>query len=240
VITFGLDIETIPTQNPEVRQSFQNEINRTLLDLTPPDSYTGKKRADWIEKKEKELNVPLDQYEPYRKLSFDGCSNHIISIGVYVNGEEKHFTVQNGDAIEGEKEVMNGFFTFIREFPRSNPHDVFKFVGHNIVGFDLKIIKQRSMILGILPPAVLPFDTKPWDKNPYDTMVQWDGKNYVSMDKLAKAFGLTGKGEVDGSMVYDMFLDGKFAEIGEYCADDAHKAFEIYQRMTFNNANLGE
>lgn len=231
--TIALDIETIPTQNKEVRAEFQKQIDDALFGLEPPASYTKQKQVEWLEKKQAELNVPLDQYEPYRKLSFDGTSNHIISIGLSIGGQKQHFTVQSLDAIEEEKRILREFFDFIRSVQNDSKHRPLKFVGHNIVGFDLRVIKHRSMILGIMPPVSIPFNSKPWEDNPYDTMAQWDARNSVSMDKLARAFGLSGKGAMDGSMVYDMFLEEKFTEIGEYCADDADQALSIFNRMTF-------
>src|SRR5690606_38682845 len=133
----------------------------------------------------------------------------------------------------GEREILKAFYAFVQDLKKGGYVDVIRWIGHNITGIDLKIIRHRSMILGIRPPASIPFHSKPWDENPYDTMAQWDARNFVSLDKLAKAFGLAGKGDVDGSKVYDMYLNGQFKEIGEYCADDAELAYKIYQRMIF-------
>ena len=230
----SLDIETIPIQDPTVKAAMEKDVNDQIFNLSPPSSYSKPKQEEWLLAKQDELKASVE--EKYRKLSFDATSNHIISFAVTSdNGDRRAFTVASLDAINEEKRIMREFFDYLSDFPRELHGGALVFVGHNIVGFDLKIIQQRSMILGIRPPYNLPFNTKPWDLNPYDTMVQWDGRNSVSMDKLCKAFGIQGKGDVDGSMVYDMFLAEKFKEIADYNLDDTDKALRIYQRMTFKN-----
>ena len=64
--------------------------------------------------------------------------------------------------------------------------------------------------------------------------MQWAGVgNRVSLDKLCKALGLPGKGEIDGSKVWDYVRDGRIAEVADYCADDVRKVWAVYRRMTF-------
>ena len=68
---------------------------------------------------------------------------------------------------------------------------------------------------------------------PYDTMLRWnaDRQNMTSMDKLCRIFGIEGKGDMDGSQVYQAWLDNKHAEIKDYCLDDAKKSVLIFNRM---------
>ncbi|QKZ15900.1 3'-5' exonuclease [Spirosoma sp. KUDC1026] len=231
----ALDIETIPTQDPAVKATMQKEVDDQIFNLSPPSSYSKPKQEEWLLDKQADLKASVE--EKYRKLSFDATSNHIISFAISSdNGERKAFTVASLDAINEEQRIMREFFNYLTDFPRT-AHEPLVFVGHNIVGFDLKIIQQRSMVLGIRPATCIPFNTKPWDFNPYDTMTQWDARGFVSLDKLCKAFGIEGKGDVDGSMVYDMFLGEKFQEIADYNLDDTDKALRVYQRMTFKTDN---
>ncbi|MNT91954.1 putative 3'-5' exonuclease related to the exonuclease domain of PolB [compost metagenome] len=68
-------------------------------------------------------------------------------------------------------------------------------------------------------------------------MTQWAGHgNRISLDNLCTALGLPGKGEIDGSQVYDYWKAGRIAELIAYCADDVHKAREVHRRMTFQLA----
>lgn len=60
----------------------------------------------------------------------------------------------------------------------------------------------------------------------YDTMVEWelwnmDRTRVQKLDTLAKVLGLpTSKDEMDGSMVWQYFQDGKIDEICKYCMKD--------------------
>lgn len=113
------------------------------------------------------------------------------------------------------------------------------FVGHNVIDFDLRFMFQRSVMLGVRPPACIPFDAKPWDGSVFDTMTAWAGaRNRVTMDKLCKVFGIEAKGseiedEIDGSKVWDFVKDGRISDVAKYCAGDVARTRSIYKRLTF-------
>ena len=117
-------------------------------------------------------------------------------------------------------------------------------IGHNVSAFDLRFLVQRSMILGVKPHPVLARAAacKPWETDRvYDTMVQWAGVgNRISLDKLCKALGIPGKGDLDGSKVWDYVQAGRIAEVADYCADDVRKVWAVYQRMTFARVEVLE
>jgi predicted PolB exonuclease-like 3'-5' exonuclease len=115
-------------------------------------------------------------------------------------------------------------------------------IGHNILGFDLPFLYQRSMICGVKPSRQL-LNGKPWEIADwvYDTMDRWQmGKFYekVGLEELALAFGLDcpKKGAVSGENLLEAYRDGRHAEIREYCLRDVGCARELYYRMTYQNA----
>lgn len=208
------DLETIPSQESWVREYAEETVK-------PPGTL---KKAESIEKwMQEEREGAID--DAVDKMGFDGSSNHIISFGVAVGD----MPAVSFDSATVEEERAN----IIRAFEYVDQHtDKFGrvFVGHNVSGFDMKIVRQRCIVLGI-PLPQWPFSAKPWDNNPFDTMVQWDPKNYIKIDRLAKAFGLEGKKGFDGSMVYDAWKNGEIARIGEYCRDDVELTRAVYLRM---------
>lgn len=210
-----LDIETIPSQLPWVKEYIAATVK-------PPGTMKKQETIDkWIaEEKENAISESMD------KCSFDGAMNHIICIGVAI--DDAPAVAVYAKTIDDEKIILNEFYDLIRPYEFGTV-----FIGHNISGFDLKVIRQRSMVLGIKPLDFIPFNSKPWELNPYDTMAQWDQKNSVKLDKIARAFGIEGKGDVDGSMVYQMWKDGKFDEIAQYCKDDVELTRRVYKKMTF-------
>lgn len=216
VDTVYLDIETIPSTESWVREDIEQNT-------TPPGNY---KNPDTIDRWEKETKPGLVE-KNLEKCAFDGAKNHIICIGWAVNDTEPQ--IEYIDDVSLEQDLIQYFYGAVPKKAGT------VYVGHNIADFDLRVLKQRSMVLGVPLSMRIPFFAKPWDSNPYDTMVKWDIKNMTSLDTIAKAFGIEGKNGLDGSMVWDMWKEGKIQEIAEYCKDDVRIVREIYNRMTFQN-----
>jgi len=208
-----LDLETIPSQLDWVKKHVSETVK-------PPATM---KKQETIEKWIlEESGAAID--EAMAKTSFDGAMNHIVCIGYAINDEPaQSFTVEDHTK---EAEAITGFYNAIREYQFGTV-----FIGHNISGFDMRVLRHRSIILGIKPPSFIPFHAKPWDENPYDTMVQWDSKNMISQDKLAKALGLEGKKGMDGKDVYPAWQAKEFDRIAAYCRDDVETVRKIYKRM---------
>lgn len=219
--SISFDIETIPSQNEWVREYYEEKIGEP----EPPKNLKKQETIDkWFAENPKEALVE----EAINKAGFSGATNHICCISWSTDG----FEIKNAyikDDVSKEADMLQKFFDDISQCKYG---DVF--VGHNIIGFDLRVIKQRAMVLGVKIPSIFPTDPKPWDKNVYDTMLKWDSRDFIKMDLIARAFGIQGKGAVDGSMVYPMWQEGKYAEIAEYCDDDVRMTIEVYKHMTFN------
>lgn len=207
-----LDIETIPSTETWVRDYVAESV-------TPPGNMKKPETiAKWIEE---EKAGAVD--DAMAKCSFDGAMNHIVCIGMAIDdGEVETFAGE-------ERWVLSQFFEKISLHANRTPC----FVGHNIAAFDLRVIRQRSIILGMRAPDCIPFDAKPWDFNRiYDTMIQWDAKTFARLNKLALAMGIPAKAG-DGCMVYEMWKAGQFKEIADYCADDVRIVRAVHKRMTF-------
>ena len=106
------------------------------------------------------------------------------------------------------------------------------FIGHYITKFDLPFIWKRSVINDVATvPGVKWIDAK-HGFNCYDTLTAWAGYgNSISMDNLAKILNIKGKGDIDGSMVYDEWqTDPK--KVIDYCVDDVDMVRRIHERLT--------
>lgn len=211
--TVYLDIETIPSQLPWVGEYVAGTVK-------PPGTI---KKAESLLKWEQESKADAVS-EAMDKCSFDGALNHIICIGLAIDDEDPIAIV--ADTPDQEAFLLQTFYSKIAGLPI-----VTRFVGHNISGFDLRVIKQRSIILGVKPCNHIPFDAKPWDRNPFDTMYFWDSKNNTKLDKIARAMGFEGKGDIDGSDVYPLWKAGEFDKIAQYCKDDVALTRHVYKKM---------
>lgn len=207
-----LDIETIPSQLDWVRDFIIDGIKHPG-NIKKPESI-----EKWYEEN---LNDAIES--ALEKTALDGDLNHIVAIGYAVDDDPCVCNV--AQIIDDEAQLLEDFFKVCTSLKYPT------IIGHNVSQFDMKVIRHRALILGVPLPRQLPWAAKPWDNNPFDTMMQWDAKNYISLDKLCRAFGMGGKGDIDGSMVYKLWKNKEFDKLSAYCADDVNKVREIAKRM---------
>ena len=232
-----LDIETIPSQHPNVRNELAKEIN-------PPGNIS---KPETIAKWHEETKPGLIQ-DAWLKTSFDGALGQIVVASVAIDDAEP-MTFFAEDWANSERHILASLFDAIRAATERelNGGNVGKlkpvFVGHYIVDFDLRFIFQRAAILGIKPADCIPFNARPWGDDVFDTMVAWSGiKGRVSLDKLCRVFGVAAKGteigeEIDGSKVWEFVRDGRISDVAKYCAGDVERVRSIHKRLTFSNAS---
>ena len=230
-----LDTETLPTVDERV-------IAKIAAGIRPPASM---KKAETIaawEANEK----PAAIVEAIAKTSLDGAYGRLGVIGFAINDfDPVAYTAVDSNEGDGltadfdEKTLISDFFHDVEFGPQADRlssvkkfSEPIRIVGHNVIGFDIRILVQRAIVLGVAIPAWFPINPRPWDDTVFDTMTTWAGiRDYVSMDKLALALGLDGKGETDGSMVASMWAAGRIAEVRDYCCDDVRQARAIAKRM---------
>lgn len=220
-----IDIETICSQKPGALESIRETIKH------PGNISKAETVAKWYEE-----NADSAAMEQYRKQSFDGALGEIISIAWALDDGEVNVNYRYDD---NEAGLLRAFFVDINELTDKYGQKVHisTWSGHYITGFDLRFIWQRCVMLGVRPTVHIPYDAKPWDSKVFDTKVAWTGTGQYSgigsLDALSKAFGLEGKGDIDGSKVYDYWLAGRIEEIAEYNKQDVVKCRALYNKMNF-------
>lgn len=246
-----LDIETIPSQKAG---AFESILNRALENaeseialIQPPKTLKKEETiAEWWAneapvRKQSILDAAHAAAEDsYRSQSFNGGRGQIAVIGFAINDAEP-ITIyrEDYDKPEAERVVLHEFYGAIRDLLADARGKLPNFVGHNVTEFDLRFIKQRSIVLGIEPPAAIPFDEKPWSDRVYDTMSAWGGfKNRTKLSELVEIFNLQAKGDeigedIDGSKVWDFVRNGRISDVAKYCAGDVIRTRELHKRFTF-------
>ncbi|MGE5481073.1 MAG: ribonuclease H-like domain-containing protein [Chloroflexota bacterium] len=111
-------------------------------------------------------------------------------------------------------------------------------VSFNGRNFDAPFLMLRSGALEVRPSRNLMEGTKfnyPLHIDLLDQLTYFSGSGFgatkrFNFDFYARSFGITSpKAEgVDGSMVTEMFKEGKIAEISEYCMRDVKATWELY------------
>lgn len=216
-----IDIETCPAQNPQVRIDIAASIE-------PPGNISKAETiAAWHADKK-----PLAVEEAWRKTSFDGATGHICVIGFAVDDDESQ-SIFMDDWLGYERNTLLKIYDEIDRVCTDQPNSRPTFIGHNLIEFDFRFMFQRSVVLCVKPSRFIPFNCKPWDDGVYDTMQRWGARAGGSLDRITKALGLAGKGDIDGSMVWDYVKSGRIAEIAEYCKGDVDLTRALYKRMTF-------
>lgn len=219
-----IDIETCPSQNPSVRA----EIAATI---EPPGNISKTETiAAWHAEKKPGI---ID--EAWKKTSFDGAHGHICVIG-YAFDDVPSKYISSNNWLKDEASILQKFYSMVDEYCNASPNCRPIFIGHNLVEFDLRFMFQRSVVLGVKPSRHIPFSAKPWDDNVYDTMIRWGARSGSSLDKITRAIGLSGKGDINGSMVWDYVKSGRLAEVAQYCRHDVELTRDLYRRMTFQAA----
>lgn len=211
-----LDLETVPCDDPAI-------IAEIASTITPPGNYKKPETIAAWELGEKKRAVE----EAVARTSFDGgygkiiCACYAIDDGP-VQTIQKHYS---------EHGIIRRVFEGVALFP------AITFVGHNIT-WDLRMLYQRAVVHGIQPPAVLlkAMRAKPWDDCIADVMTIWNPERdkKISLDKLCKVLGIDSpKGEVNGSMVAQLYRDGEIEKIASYCKADVIAVRECYKRLSF-------
>lgn len=218
MIDIFVDIETIPCQSPEYRARVRENI-KVPAQFKKPDSI-----AAWLAE-----NAETATDEAVAKTSFEPAYGHIICIGWAV--EDGPARCYDARIVDEEVNVLEAFF---HEVQSSCGVHMVRWIGHYISGFDLRFLLNRAIVLGVQLPSklILPRDIKPWGDQVFDTMTAWSGpKGTISQDSLAKAFGMAGKGDFDGSMVAEAWANGEHEKIAAYCRDDVETVRSIYRRF---------
>jgi len=233
---FTLDIETLTL--PEYRERVGPQLERRLR--------LGSMRLDQQQRYLED--IAAEEERCYELGSLSATSGRILSIAVHVGpvpglefgGIEQReselvFGIDADGFEQGERRALVDFLELMKGFDSESD----ELVGHNILGFDLPFIFQRSLVHGM---QIRPFvNLGEFNvRGVFDTMHRWwlGAKRNVSLDDLAWVLGIESSktAEVEGSKVFDLYQANKLDVIREYNLNDVRLTRKIYERMV---ASLG-
>lgn len=229
-----LDIETIPSQHPDALTQARATIAPPAT-LKKPESI-----AAWWEHE-----ADAAAQAAWRKQALDGgLHGEIISISACTPDCEKVWGKCRAVG-ESEADLLRGFFAEIEVWERSIaerlPHtssawplDPVWPIAHN-AAFDLGFLWRRARVLGVAVPRWLPSPMGRAGKDYGCTMQTWAGfGNRVTLDALCRALGVASpkEGGIDGSKVFDAWLQGRRGEIEAYNTRDAIATAMCWTRLT--------
>jgi hypothetical protein len=218
-----LDLETCPTDRPEVREYIAATVSAPAQ-MKKPETIAAWEAND----------KPAAVDEAVAKTGLDGAFGRVCVIGWAVNDRPSAAIFH----AEDEGWLLHEFAANLNALVPPSERHTTTIVGHNCANFDLRFLTQRFIVHGIKPPMVIAraARAKPWeDLIVYDTMVQWAGAGgRVGLEKLCLALGIPSpKGEMDGSMVGQYVKAGRIEEVAAYCRRDVEAVRAVHRRMTF-------
>lgn len=213
-----IDIETIPTQCPVLAAHVASMVQPPAT-LKKPETIA----KWWAEEAEEAKRVAIE------KTAFDGAFGELACVSIAVDDGLPVTWVRDHNSSEAN--MLVSLADMLHDVIDRTP----RIVGFNHVNFDLPFLWKRAIKHGVFLPR-MPRYVKPWDRDVFDVMTNWDSKNYIKLGELAKALGIESDNEYTGADVWPMYQQGRYDEIGRYCADDVVLTRAIYKRMIFGSA----
>lgn len=141
-----------------------------------------------------------------------------------------------------EGEIIQRFFSGIEKY---SP----QLVSWNGGGFDLPVLHYRGLIHNVTAPRYWETgegdarDARDFKWNNYlnryhsrhtdlmDLLAMYSGRANAPLDELAKLMGFPGKLGMDGSAVWQGWLDGRIDDIRDYCETDVVNTYLVWLRF---------
>jgi predicted PolB exonuclease-like 3'-5' exonuclease len=143
-----------------------------------------------------------------------------------------------GSPGDAEADLIRRFFDGIEKY---SP----QLVSWNGSGFDLPVMHYRSLIHGLCASRYWDMgeDDRDFKFNNYinryhtrhldvmDLLAMYQPRAYAPLDEMAKLCGFPGKLGMDGSEVWNAWLDGGIERIRRYCETDAANTYLMYLKL---------
>ena len=173
--------------------------------------------------------------------------HRVVAISVALRTADSFKVWTLGDEDSDEAEIVRRFFDGIARYTPD-------LVSWNGGGFDLPVLHYRSLKNGIQAPRY-------WETGESDRDFKWN--NYLSryhwrhtdlmdvlanfnpranakLDEIASMLGFPGKLGMDGSKVWDSYLQGGIREIRDYCETDVLNTWLVYLRFEYMRGILDD
>jgi DNA polymerase elongation subunit (family B) len=205
-----LDIETIQVPKEE----WARLKGLTLLPVEAPDLLAAGEASE--------------QDREYEKSCFDATYCQIICVGLLIFNDAMEPQEATAWFGPNEAELLRQFWARIAQLKPS------LIIVHNGLGFDLPVIRNRSMIRQIKPTIEISL-ARYRTEQVYDTLAvwsNWEARGRVKLDVLARVLGCETKSG-EGHQVAEMWKVGQGKQIAEYCLRDCYVTYACYARMNF-------
>ena len=169
----------------------------------------------------------------------------VVAISCALSDRESFRIWSIGGEDAPEAEIIQRFFDGIEKYTP-------QLVSWNGAGFDLPVLHYRGLIHGVRAPRY--WDTGDDDRefryNNYisryhmrhcdvmDLLALYQGRAVAPLDEIAQLLGLPGKLGMDGSQVWNAYLEGRLADIRNYCETDVVNTYLVFLRFQAMRGSL--
>lgn len=222
--TFVFDIETVPdTKNGRILYHLENTNDEETAEIML------KKRQE----KTSSAFLPLHL-------------QRIVAISCVLRTEE-HFRIGSlGNVNSSEEDLIEAFFKCVEKYLPI-------LVSWNGSSFDLPILHYRALLYGVSSPSYWNIGDDGdasfrWNNylsryhyrhsDLMDILAGYQGRSNAPLTEIALMLGLPGKLGMDGSQVWNYFLEGRREAIRNYCETDVLNTYLIYLRFELIRGKL--
>ena len=169
----------------------------------------------------------------------------IVAISAVLRTQNELKVWSLGDVNSSEHDLVQRFFAGIERYTPN-------LVSWNGSGFDLPVLHYRALLHGVVAPCYWETGKKDFKWNNYisrfhdrhtdlmDVLSGYTPRAFAPLADIAGMLGLPGKMGMDGSKVWDYYLDGKIDAIRNYCETDVLNTYLIYVRYELMRGQLSE
>ncbi len=173
--------------------------------------------------------------------------HRIVAISCALRDRDSFRVWSLGEPGEPERDLVKRFFDGVEKYTP-------QLVSWNGSGFDLPVLNYRALIHGVNAARFWDMgeDDRDFKWNNYisryhsrhldlmDVLAMYQGRGNAPLDQMAQLLGLPGKLGMDGSKVWEAFLQGHIAAIRNYCETDVANTYVLYQRFQLVRGALNE
>jgi len=167
----------------------------------------------------------------------------IVCIGALVAHSEADCWVVDalGAPHVGERSETQLISAFVAKIHELRP----KLISFNGNGFDLPVLRYRAMIHELAAPGLSSRSYfKRYTEDAFDlcdVLSSFSPQAKVSLDELSKIMSLPGKpSDISGGEVERYYLDGRIAEIADYCRSDVVNTYRLWLRHELFRGSISE